>query len=108
AVAKTVPTTPFATGTEFTFQFVSAKSTSLVNQDLIVLQTNGSESANLTRDAVAGLNPICTTIGATLNTSTSESAESNNGPTQIEVGLNSRLDDYSHGMKASDAGPDNN
>ena len=108
AVAKTVPTTPFATGTEFTFQFVSAQTTELVNQDLIVLQTDGSEGANKTRDAVAGLNPICTTIGATVLTSTSQSAEGNNGPTQIEVGLNTRLDVYSQGMRASDAGPDNN
>jgi Flp pilus assembly protein TadG len=108
AVAKTVPTTPFATGTEFMFQFVSAQSTNLTNQDLIVLQTNGSESANLTQDSVAGLNPICTTIGSAVNTSTSQSAEGNNGPTQIEVGLNSRMDEYSHGMRASDAGPDTN
>ena len=108
AVAKDIPTEPFDTGTEFTFQFVSAQSEELVNHDLIVLQTDGSEGANKTRDAVAGINPICTTIGATVLTSTSQSAEGNNGPTQIEVGLNTRLDQYSQGMQASDAGPDNN
>jgi Flp pilus assembly protein TadG len=108
AVAKEVPTVKFETGREFTFQFVSAQSDELVNQDLIVLQTDGSEGANKTRDAVAGLNPICTTIGATVLTSTSQSAEGNNGPTQIEVGLNTRMDQYSQGMRASDAGPDNN
>ena len=108
AVAKASPTEPFDTGTEFTFQFVSAQSDELVDQDLIVLQTDGSEGANKTRDAVAGLNPICTTIGATVLTSTSQSAEAQNGPTQIEVGLNTRLDRYSQGMRASDAGPDTN
>ena len=108
AVAKASPTVPFDTGTEFTFQFVSAQSDELVDKDMIVLQTNGSESANLTRDAVAGLNPVCTTVGATVLTSTSQSAEANNGPTQIEVGLNARLDIYSMGMRASDAGPDTN
>ncbi|MGI9167711.1 MAG: pilus assembly protein TadG-related protein [Pyrinomonadaceae bacterium] len=108
AVAKTNPVTPFATGTELTFQFVSAQSTNLVNQNLIVLQTDGSEGANKTRDAVAGITPICTTIGSSIITSTSQSAEGNNGPTQIEVGMNARMDQYSNGMKASDAGPDNN
>ncbi len=108
AVAKTNPLTPFPTGTELMFQFVSAKSTNLVNQNLIVLQTDGSEGANKTRDAVAGVTPICTTIGSSIITSTSQSAESNNGPTQIEVGMNARMDQYSNGMKASDAGPDNN
>ena len=108
AVAKASPTVPFDTGTEFTFQFVSAQTDELVDKNLIVLQTDGSEGANKTRDAVAGINPICTTIGATVLTSTSQSAEGNNGPTQIEVGLNTRLDQYSHGMTASDAGPDNN
>ena len=108
AVAKTDPTTPFATGTEMTFQFVPSGTTSLTNQDAIVLQTNGSESANLTRDSVAGIYPFCATIGSTVPTSTSNSANDNNGPTQIEVGLNARLDEYSHGMHASDAGPDTN
>lgn len=108
AVAKDVPSTPFATGTEFTFQFVPSGTTSLVEQDIIVLQTNGSESANLTRDSVAGLYPFCATIGSTVQTSTSNSANDNNGPTQIEVGINSRLDGYSHGMQPDDAGPDTN
>ena len=108
AVAKTDPTTPFATGTEFTFQFVPSGTTNLTEQDAIVLQTNGSESASLTRDAVAGIYPFCATIGSTVPTSTSNSANDNNGPTQIEVGLNSRMDEYSHGMNASDAGPDTN
>lgn len=108
AVAKTDPTTPFATGTELTLQFVSAQSTNLVNQNVIVLQTANNNSADGTRDAVAGLNPICTTVGATVLTSTSQSAEGNNGPTQIEVGLNARMDQYSHGMKAADAPPDTN
>ena len=108
AVAKTDPTTGFATGTELSLQFVPKDATSLANQDFIVLQTNNSNSANLTRDAVAGLYPFCATIGTTVPTSTSTSANDNNGPTQIEVGLNSRMDEYSHGMKASDAGPDLN
>lgn len=108
AVGKDDPTTPFATGTEFTFQFVSAQSTSLVNKNLIVLKTSNSNSANLTRDAVAGLFPFCTTIGSTVPTSTSQSAEGNNGPTQIEIGLNTRMGDYSHGLTASEAGPDTN
>jgi Flp pilus assembly protein TadG len=110
AVAKTDPTTPFATGTELTVQFVDALSTSLNNQDMIVLQTNGSESANLTRDSVAGLFPFCATIGTTVPTSNSQSAQSQNGPYQVEDGLNTRLDKYPPGniLTPSEAHPDSN
>lgn len=108
AVAKTSPTTPFPTGTELTLQFVAADALSLTNQNFIVLQTNGSESANKTRDASAGITPICTTIGTSVTVSSSQSAQGSNGPSQIELGLNTRLDYYSGGMKASDAGPDTN
>ena len=110
AVAKTDPITPFATGTEFTFQFVNALSTNLTNQDMIVLQTNGSESANLTRDAVAGLFPFCATVGTNVPTSNSQSAQGNNGPYQVEDGLNTRLDAYPPGnvLPPSQAHPDTN
>ncbi len=108
AVAKANPTTPFATGTELTLQFKPADSSGLANQDFIVLQTDGSDGANKTRDAVAGVTPICATIGSSLITSTSSSAQGNNGPSQIEVGMNTRMDKYKNGMKASDAGPDLN
>ena len=110
AVAKTDPTTPFAIGTELPLQFVSAQSTSLTNQDMIVLQTNGSESANLTRDSVAGLFPFCATIGTTVPTSNSQSAQGNNGPYQVEDGLNTRLDKYPPGnvLPPTQARPDTN
>ncbi len=108
AVAKTDPATPFATGTELTLQFVSEDATSLANQNVIVLKTNNSNSANLTRDAVAGLYPFCATIGSSVLTSTSTSANDNNGPSQVEIGLNTRMDKYSNGVKASDIGPDTN
>jgi len=110
AVAKTDPTTPFATGTELTFQLVGALSTNLTNQDMIVLQTNGSESANLTRDSVAGLFPFCATIGTNVPTSNSQSAQGNNGPYQVEDGLNTRLDKYPPGniLSPSQAHPDTN
>src|SRR5678815_2287510 len=110
AVAKDDPTTPFAMGTELPLQFVDALSTSLNNQDMIVLQTNGSESANLTRDSVAGLFPFCATIGTTVPTSNSQSAQGNNGPYQVEDGLNTRLDAYPPGnvLPPSQARPDTN
>ena len=108
AVAKTDPTTGFATGTPLTLQFVDAQSTSISNQDFIVLQTNGSESANKTVQATAGIINLCTAIGTNLPTSNSQSAQGNNGPTQIEVGLNTRFDRYSKGLTANEAPPDTN
>jgi Flp pilus assembly protein TadG len=110
AVAKPTPTTPFATGTELQLQFRDQLSTSLSNKDLIVLQTGLPNGANQTRDAVAGINPICTTIGATVNTSNSNSANTNNGPYQVEDGLNTRLNDYPPGnvLPPSQAHPDTN
>jgi Flp pilus assembly protein TadG len=110
AVAKTDPTTGFATGTELTLQLVDALSTNLVNQNMIVLKTSNSNSANLTRDAVAGLFPFCATIGTTVPTSNSQSAEGNNGPYQVQDGLNTRLDSYPPGniLTPSQAHPDTN
>jgi Flp pilus assembly protein TadG len=108
AVGKTDPTTRFATGTPLTLQYISADATSISNQDVIVLQTNNSESANKTVQATAGTIPRCTPIGASLQTSSSQSAQGNNGPTQIEVGLNTRFDLYSRGLTASEAPPDTN
>lgn len=110
AVAKTDPTTPFATGTELPLQFVDALSTSLSNQDMIVLKTDNSASANLTRDSVAGLFPFCATIGTDVPTSNSTSAQGLNGPYQVEDGLNTRLDKYPPGgvLPSSQARPDTN
>ena len=110
AVAKTDPTTGFPTGTELSLQYVDAQSTNLVNQNLIVLKTSNSNSASLTRDAVAGLYPFCATIGVSVPTSNSQSAEGNNGPYQIEDGLNTRLDKYPPGnqLPPSQAHPDTN
>jgi Flp pilus assembly protein TadG len=110
AVAKPTPTTPFATGTQLQLQFVNQLSTSLSNQDLIVLQSGLPNGANQTRDAVAGILPVCTTIGASVNTSNSNSANSNNGPSQVEFGLNTRLNAYPPGnvLTPAEAHPDSN
>jgi Flp pilus assembly protein TadG len=110
AVAKPTPTTPFATGTELTLQFVGQLSTSLSNQDMIVLQSTIANGANQTRDAVAGILPVCTTIGSSVNTSNSNSANNNNGPYQVEDGLNTRLNQYPPGnvLPPSQAHPDTN
>jgi Flp pilus assembly protein TadG len=110
AVAKTDPTKGFDTGTELSLQFVDALSTNLNNQDMIVLKTSNSNSASLTRDAVAGLYPFCATIGTTVPTSNSQSAEGNNGPYQVEDGLNTRLNKYPPGnqLPPSLAHPDTN
>lgn len=110
AVAKPTPTTPFATGTELQLQFVNQLSTNLANQDLIVLQSTIANGANQTRDAVAGILPVCTTIGSTVNTSNSNSANSNNGPYQVQDGLNTRLNAYPPGnvLTPAEAHPDSN
>jgi len=110
AVAKPTPTTPFATGTELMLQFRNQLSTSLSNQDMIVLQSTIANGANQTRDAVAGILPVCTTIGSSVNTSNSNSANSNNGPSQVEAGLNTRLNIYPNGnqLPPSQAHPDTN
>lgn len=110
AVAKPTPTTPFATGTELMLQLVPAGTTNLVNQNVIVLQTDNSNSATNTRDATAGILSICTTIGTSVNTSNAQSAEGNNGPYQIEDGLNTRLNKYPNGnqLPPSQAPPDTN
>lgn len=110
AVAKPTPTTPFPTGVDLQLQFRDQLSTSLNNQDVIVLQSSNSNSANETRDAVAGILPICTAIGSSLTISNSNSANSNNGPYQVEDGLNTRLNDYPPGnvLPPSQAHPDTN
>jgi len=110
AVAKPTPTTPFATHVELQLQFVDQHATNLTNKDMIVLQSNGSNGANQNRDAVAGILPWCTRLGDTVPTSNSNSANLNNGPFQIEDGLNTRLNQYPPGnvLPPSQAHPDTN
>lgn len=101
ALAKTIPTEPYALNTALTIKFVDNTGTTinLPTEHYTILDTpwvtgNGADE---TRDAMAGVAPRCTQLGDVLNFSKSSSANAINGPKQIAGGTNTRFYEYPPG-----------
>lgn len=105
----TNPAYSWPTGTPLILKFHDNVGNSITLQDMqyIVLDTSwvSGGGANETRDATAGVNSSCVSLGAVLDFSKSKSA---NNPKQMSIGTNTRLDLYSNGLSCSDAKPDLN
>jgi Flp pilus assembly protein TadG len=105
----TNPTYSWPTGTPLILKFKSNKGNTITLQDMqyIVLDTSWVPGGgnNETRDATAGVNPTCVSLGKVLNFSTSNSA---NDPKGLSIGTNTRLDLYTPPLKCGDVNPDLN
>jgi Flp pilus assembly protein TadG len=111
AVAKTNPTVGFDPGTELLLNFRDGTGTTfdVVNQDFAVIAVQGNGASD-TRDAASGVINKCAAVGDSITISKSSSANTQNGPYQIEDGLNTRFNIYPPGnqIRAVDAPPDQN
>jgi hypothetical protein len=98
AVALTNLTIPVHQLT-LTFANGTGSSVTLANFAYVVLNAPGTPGGGSpeTANAAAGGTPLCGSVGDTLVLSTSNSANSTNGPKQIADGANTRFDTYTHG-----------
>ncbi|MDX6498589.1 MAG: hypothetical protein QOG23_1849 [Blastocatellia bacterium] len=108
----TNPTYSWPTGTALVLKFKSnsagnGNTLTLQNMQYIVLDTSWVPGGgnNETRDATAGVNPQCVSLGKVLTFSTNNSA---NNPKGLSIGTNTRLDQFTSPLKCGDVNPDLN
>ena len=100
----------FPVGVPLKLNFVSstnANTITLNNMDYTVLDTSWvpGGGSNEVRDATAGVNPRCRQLGEVIDF---EDANSQNNPSHLADGANTRFDLYSNGLKYADVKPDLN
>jgi len=100
----------FPVGVPLKLNFVSstnANTITLNNMDYTILDTSWvtGQGSNEVRNATAGVNPRCRQLGEVIDF---EDANSQNNPSHIADGANTRFDMYSNGLKYADVKPDLN